>query len=187
MSSEQGSDLDRAIHEAVTLVPYRGTWPDEFARERQRLLDLFPDAFVAIEHFGSTAVPGMPAKPIIDILAGVRSMDSADALLERLLEHGYTTSREFNAMLVDRKWLMRAEGGRRTHHLHIVEHGGTQWDERLRLRDMLRASPELAESYRELKERLAAQHRTDREAYTEGKTAFVLAALTSQGSPAPRA
>lgn len=172
-------DLDRAISEQVVLMPYQPRWPSEFAQEKQRLLELFPREFVEIEHFGSTAVPGMAAKPIIDMLAGVRTLDATDSLLESLLRNGYTTSREFNAMLKDRKWLMRAEGGRRTHHLHVVEFGGRQWRDRLRFRDLLRASPGLASSYAALKERLAATYRFDREAYTEAKTEFVVAALAA--------
>ena len=178
-------NLHRAIHEHIVLVPYEETWPAQFLREKERLLHLCPGEILGVEHFGSTAVPGMPAKPVIDILAGIRSIDDADALLERLVRHGYITSREFNAMLRDRKWLMRAENGRRTHHLHLVELGSEQWHDRLRFRDLLRRSPQLARSYAELKDRLAAQHPVDREAYTEAKTAFVVAALGGQNSPAP--
>lgn len=170
-------NLECAIHEEVVLVPYQEAWPALFVREKERLLHLLPGEFLAIEHFGSTAVPGMAAKAIIDILAGVRSLRDVGSVMDLLTRSGYTTSREFNAMLPDRKWLMRAEGGRRTHHLHIVEFPGKQWEDRLRFRNMLRRSPRLAESYGALKQRLAAQHRSDREAYTEAKSEFVLAAL----------
>ncbi|MBC5765597.1 GrpB family protein [Ramlibacter albus] len=175
-----GDDLDRAIHEDIVLVPHRPEWAMAFEREKERLLGLYPREFVQIEHFGSTAVPGMPAKPIIDMLAGVAAMSSADALLESLLSNGYTTSREFNAMLHDRKWLMRARDGRRTHHLHIVEYGGMQWRDRLRFRDALRQSPGLAQSYAERKARLAVAHRGDREAYTDAKSGFVARVLALQ-------
>jgi GrpB-like predicted nucleotidyltransferase (UPF0157 family) len=119
----------------------------------------------------------MPAKPIIDILAGVGSIELADSLLDQLLQNGYTTSREFNAMLRDRKWLMRVENGRRTHHLHVVQFEGEQWRDRLRFRDVLRTSPPVAAAYIQLKEHLAARHRADREAYTEAKAQFVRSVL----------
>ena len=170
---EDAELIDRAIHEMVTLAPYDASWPSAFSAERERLLTLFPSQLLSVEHFGSTAVAGMAAKPIIDILAGVESMAVADELFEQLLVSGYTTSREFNATLVDSRWFMRVAGGRRTHHLHVVKLGGKQWQTRLRFRDALRASDGLAQQYSELKHRLAKRHSADREAYTNAKAEFV--------------
>ena len=170
--TEQES-LQAAIHERVDLVPYDIVWPKNFEAERTRLLSLFPDVFVEIEHFGSTAIPGMLAKPIIDILCGVQTLTGADALSSRLCEVGYSTSAEFNASLSDRKWFMRWADGRRTHHLHVVVQGGEVWRERLAFRDRLRADPEAAARYESLKTSLATQHRDDREAYTAAKADFV--------------
>lgn len=96
------SSQEAAIHEEICLAPYDPVWPRLFLQERERLLSLFPQ-MLAVEHFGSTAVSGMSAKPIIDILVGVPSMAAADALFEPILSAGYTTSREFNATLIDRK------------------------------------------------------------------------------------
>src|ERR1700691_3201237 len=112
--------LTRAIAEEVHVAAYDSRWAAQFVTERDRLLDLLPGRFSAIEHIGSTAVPGLAAKPIIDILAGVGSMSEADSLLEPLCAHGYETSAEFSASLPDRRWLMRQALGRRTHHLHLV-------------------------------------------------------------------
>lgn len=168
--------LRAAIHEEVALQPYDASWPARFAAEQKRLLAL-PDRFVAIEHIGSTAVRGLVAKPVIDIMAGVESMEQARALTAPLCEAGYTTSAEFNATLSDRQWFMRWANGRRTHHLHVVVHASPAWEERLRFRDALRASPELATAYAALKAELAAVHTTDREAYTEAKADFVQATL----------
>jgi GrpB-like predicted nucleotidyltransferase (UPF0157 family) len=170
----EGESLERAIHEEVALVPYDPRWPSLFEAERKRLIRLFPTQFLDIQHFGSTAIPGMPAKPIIDLLAGVESMAVADSLVEALLNSAYTTSAEFNATLVDRRWFMRWANGRRTHHLHTVVLGGTEWRRRLRFRDMLRSDTELAHRYALLKKELAAQHSVDREAYTRAKCEFVL-------------
>jgi GrpB-like predicted nucleotidyltransferase (UPF0157 family) len=166
--------LQAAIHEEVALRAYDPRWPGLFEAERERLLSLFPD-FIAIEHMGSTAVPGLAAKPVIDILAGMASMAAARALVAPLCAQGYTASAEFNATLVDRQWLMRWAGGHRTHHLHLVVHGGEVWAQRLRFRDALRADAALAARYAALKAELAARHPSDREAYTEGKAAFVRA------------
>lgn len=165
--------LELAIHEHVELAPYDIAWPMKFEAERRRLLSLFPDDFIELEHFGSTAIPGMSAKPIIDILGGVETLTGADALSTRLCEIGYSTSAEFNASLSDRKWFMRWADGRRTHHLHVVVHGGEVWRERLAFRNRLRADAEAAARYERLKASLATRHRDDREAYTAAKANFV--------------
>ncbi len=173
------NSLHAAIHEEVSLQPYDPRWPGLFAAERDRLLLLAPQLparLVDIQHIGSTAVPGLVAKPVIDMLAGVESMAAAEALVAPLCANGYTTSAEFNASLSDRKWLMRWADGHRTHHLHIVVHGGAAWAERLRFRDALRADAALAARYAALKAELAAKHPRDREAYTDAKAAFVQAA-----------
>ena len=101
LSDEQS--LLAAIHEDVQLREHDPAWARAFEQECDRLAALLPDAFLALEHIGSTAIPGLAAKPIIDILAGVASLDGADALIARLCENGYTTSADFNASLIDRK------------------------------------------------------------------------------------
>lgn len=169
--------LHAAIHEDVALHPYNTSWPQAFEAERSRLLSLFPGELVEVEHIGSTAVPGLKAKPVIDLLGGVRSINDAERLALPLCQAGYTTSAAFNASLSDRKWFMRWANGHRTHHLHLVVHGGPVWHERIKFRNALRASPELAVRYAVLKTQLATAHPKDREAYTEAKTEFVRAVV----------
>jgi GrpB-like predicted nucleotidyltransferase (UPF0157 family) len=100
-------------------------------------------------------------------------MAVADSLFEPILEAGYTTSREFNAMLPDRRWFMRSSGGKRTHHLHVVVSGSRTWRERLTFRDKLRSCAALAKQYADLKCELASRFKHDREAYTNAKSEFV--------------
>lgn len=169
--------LNRAIHEQVALFPYDIAWPTLFEQERERLQQLLPDEFLAIEHIGSTAVPGLSAKPIIDILAGVDSIARADQLMEPLCQANYATSMEYNASLVGRRWLMRFANGRRTHHLHLMVYGSDEWGLRLAFRNRLRQSVELARQYGKRKERWAEEFKTDREAYTAAKGNFVRDAL----------
>jgi GrpB-like predicted nucleotidyltransferase (UPF0157 family) len=173
--------LAAAIDEQVMLHAPDPGWPASFERERDRLHAILPGAFVQIEHIGSTAVPGLVAKPVIDILAGVRSLEGVDDVVDRLCMQSYTTSKEFNATLPERRWLMRWKNGHRTHHLHIVAHAGPCWQDRLAFRDALRRDAALAGRYADLKMKLATLHRHDREAYTEAKAAFVQAAV---GNPA---
>ena len=169
--------LAAAIGEDVQLRAHDPAWAQAFDLERARLLVLLPGVFLSVEHIGSTAVDGLLAKPVIDLMAGVASLANADALVDRLCDNGYTTSREFNKTLADRKWLMRWRDGHRTHHLHIVVFGGAPWHDRLAFRDALRRDPALARRYAELKTDLAATHASDREVYTEAKAEFVRAVV----------
>jgi GrpB-like predicted nucleotidyltransferase (UPF0157 family) len=177
--SDTAPSLTRAIHEPVAIVPYDPAWPSRFEAERARLSALFPSLY--IEHIGSTAVPGLPAKPVIDCMAAVPSMAVADQLVDLLCANGYTTSASYNQSLGDRRWLMRHSEGRRTHHLHLVLPDSVHLTECLRFRDALRSDAELARRYAELKYSLARDFGTDREAYTAAKTTFVAAALQAVG------
>ncbi len=172
--------LAAAIAEDVQLQAHDPMWAQAFELERDRLMALLPGVFAAIEHIGSTAIHGLVAKPIIDIMAGVPSLDGVDPLIALLCGNGYSTSREFNDSLIDRKWLMRWCDGRRTHHLHIVAWFGDQWHARLAFRDALRRDAALAAQYGALKSELAARHRRDREAYTDAKAAFVRAVVRAE-------
>ncbi|WP_434985429.1 GrpB family protein [Vreelandella zhaodongensis] len=176
---DEEESLERAIDEEVVIFPYDAKWQRIFEEERDRLLHLFPGDFLAVEHFGSTAVPGLAAKPVIDILAGVDSMSRADELMAPLCHANYATSMEFNASLVGRRWLMRWAEGRRTHHLHLMVYDSREWNQRLAFRNILRANPELALRYEKNKRLWAAEFRSDREAYTAAKAGFILEALDS--------
>jgi GrpB-like predicted nucleotidyltransferase (UPF0157 family) len=151
----------------VEIVDHDPGWPELFEEERRRLRPLLPGA--EIHHIGSTAVPGMPAKPVIDIMALVEDLDGP---VRRLVEHGYEFPEAFNAALSHRRWLCRPSAAHRTHHLHLVDERA-ELDRRLRFRDRLRADADLAGEYARLKRELAARFRDDREAYTEAKQAFV--------------
>lgn len=170
---DEEESLNAAIYEEVKLHDYSEDWPSLYEAERQRLLSLLPDTFINLQHIGSTSIPGMIAKPIIDILAGVDSMETAKSIAAKLCNSGYTTSAEFNQSLSDRQWFMRWAHGHRTHHLHVVVYGSKVWVERLSFRDSLRSSAELASEYAKLKTQIAVKHATDREAYTDAKSDFV--------------
>jgi GrpB-like predicted nucleotidyltransferase (UPF0157 family) len=171
------ASLRAAIAEPVELSPHDPAWQAKFLAERQRLLEALPGIFLEVQHIGSTAVSGLAAKPIVDLLAGVDSMACARSLTEPLGRIGYTTSEAFNASLADRQWFMRWADGRRTHHLHVVVHGSAAWRERLAFRDVLRDDPSLAAQYGALKQALALAHRQDREGYTAAKGDFIRAVL----------
>lgn len=159
----------------VELVPYDPRWPLLFDEEAKRLrAALDPCLIVGLEHFGSTAIPGLSAKPIIDILIAVSSLAAAQASFVealRSLDYVYWPDNPKK----DRMFFVKGMppfGVKRSHHVHVTEPHGEMW-QRLAFRDYLRAHQEEAATYERLKRRLAAKHRTDREAYTEAKSAYV--------------
>jgi GrpB-like predicted nucleotidyltransferase (UPF0157 family)/ribosomal protein S18 acetylase RimI-like enzyme len=152
----------------VELVAYDPAWPALYETERQRLEPLLPGA-LEIHHIGSTAVPGLLAKPIIDIVALV---DDLDAPIAALIDNGYQYARAFNATLSHRRFLCYPTASHRTHHLHLVD-DCLELERRLCFRDRLRADPALAEEYVALKRALAARYPEDRESYTEAKAPFI--------------
>lgn len=174
--------LAAAIFEDVALVPHDPAWVDAFQAERLRLHGLLPGTFVAIEHIGSTALLGIVSKPVVDIMAGVESLAGAATVVDVLCGNGYTTSKDFNDSLADRKWLMRWRDGHRTHHLHIVVHRGVHWNDWLAFRDALRRDPDVAARYAAVKTHCARAHRDDREAYTAAKAAFVSAVVSAEAN-----
>lgn len=167
----------------IEIVAYDPRWPDLFAAEAARLKAALPaDLILGIEHFGSTAIPGLAAKPIIDILVAVRSLaEVQERAVEPLeaLDYLYW----YDNPKTDRMYFVKGMppyGARRTHHVHMTETAGEMW-QRLAFRDHLRTHPEDAQRYERLKRKLAAGHRTDREAYTEAKAAFVAEIMAKVG------
>jgi GrpB-like predicted nucleotidyltransferase (UPF0157 family) len=152
----------------VEVVEYDPAWPRRFAEERDRLAPLLPGA--EIHHFGSTAVPSLAAKPVIDIIALVRDLDEPiQALVEQA---GYQYPRSYNATLEGQRWLCRPSAEHRTHHLHLALDRALV-DSRLRFRDRLRVDGDLVTQYAALKRALAARDPTDRTNYTAAKSSFI--------------
>jgi GrpB-like predicted nucleotidyltransferase (UPF0157 family) len=155
----------------IVVVPYDCEWPLRF-QEEQAVLGAVLSPWLAgtIEHIGSTAVPGLPAKPVLDIMAGVHSLDASRPAIAVLasLSYCYFPYRP-DAM----HWFCKPSAAYRTHHLHLILYGSRLWNERIAFRNYLRTHPQLAQEYAELKQQLAARYRLDREAYTDAKGPFV--------------
>ncbi len=154
------------------------TWPEQFRAEASKLTELLESWLAApVEHIGSTSVPGLAAKPILDMMAGVRDLQSARDAIGVLASHGYTHAQHRPGTL----WFRKARTGSDLEQaLHLTEPGSSLWRERLAFRDALRADPVLARQYEELKERLAADSH-DISAYTAGKREFVVRVLARAG------
>ena len=168
--------MSRGPEAPVLLVDYDPAWPAAFESERGRLASVLGEWLTGpIEHIGSTAVPGLRAKPVLDIMAGVESLTASRPAIEAVARLDYV---HFPYRADVMHWLCKPSPAHRTHHLHLVPFGSALWHERLLFRDVLRRDRALAAEYAELKTRLAHQYRNDREAYTEAKSAFVVRVLT---------
>ena len=119
-------------------------------------------------------MPGLAAKPVIDIMVGVRSLDDSPDVVERLEAIGYEYVPEFERQMPSRRYFRKLRGGRRTHQIHLVERSDAAfWDRHVLFRDHLRAHPDDAEEYARLKRGLSRRFRDDRTAYTDAKTVFI--------------
>lgn len=172
--------VQRLIAEDVSIERYDPRWPTMFQREKSHLLSCLPHELVKrIEHFGSTAVPGMAAKPIIDMLVEVTDLEATRSEIAPILEsQGYDylwrpshgdDGPPFYAWFIKRDPV----SGLRTHHIHMVEREFIEHWDRLLFRDYLIAHPPVAREYEALKLNLASRFANDRVAYTNAKTAFI--------------
>lgn len=158
----------------IVVADYDPAWPAMFEQERTRLHAALGSLVVAIEHVGSTAVPGLAAKPIIDLLVGVHSLTEAlSRCIEPLQTLGYAYMPEYRSWLPDELFFRRGIPGPWTHHVHIMELSSLRWENRLLFRDYLRAHPEAARAYAKLKRDLAAALGDDIAAYRTAKDGFV--------------
>lgn len=168
----------------VVLAEYDPRWPERYQHERERILHAIGEYVVAIEHIGSTAVPGLGAKPIIDIMVAVRSL-ARDILscVEplRRLGYEYVPRPDFK----DSVFFCHGAWGPSTRHLHLTEYGSAFWHEKLLFRDYLRLHDDTAAEYFALKSSLAAQHAANRTAYTDAKSSFIHSIVNRARSGAP--
>ena len=170
------AELSDPADEPIRLVAPDPEWPARFEEER-RLLDQAVGQWAVggIHHVGSTAVPGLEAKPIIDILVGVADLGSSRACFEPLAELDYLYA-PYRAE--EMHWFCKPDPRQRTHHLHLIPVGGTRFDDELAFRDLLRSDPATAAEYQALKRRLAVEFENDRDGYTDAKAGFIAASLS---------
>lgn len=156
--------------ELVELVDHDPRWAERYEQERERLFRVFDGPVVAIEHIGSTSVPDLCAKPIVDIAVGLHELALTNEQIAAMQGLGYEYLGE--AGLPGRHFFRKGEP--RTHHVHVVEHGGEHWERQLVFRDALRTDAEERRRYDAFKRRLAAEGHP-REVYTDLKTPFIRA------------
>lgn len=164
----------------IELSSYNSEWPTKFELERAVLANILgPWLGGEIEHVGSTAVPGLIAKPVIDIMVGVKSLDGSKPAIDVLVNQGY---QYFPYKPDVMHWFCKPSDAFRTHHLHLIPYQSQLWQDRLRFRDALRTCQTLATEYAQLKQVLAARYCHDREAYTHAKWPFVQRVLVDSSA-----
>jgi GrpB-like predicted nucleotidyltransferase (UPF0157 family) len=163
-----------ADSDPIEVVAYDQNWVELFAVAERELRVALAPFVLEIEHIGSTAVPGLAAKPVIDIQVGVRTLDDSAEIVSAVESLGYEYVPEFEDELPDRRYFRRWVDGRRRYQVHLVERSNTDWwDRHVRFRDWLRSHDDDRDRYEELKVNLAATNRDDRRAYTDAKSDFV--------------
>jgi GrpB-like predicted nucleotidyltransferase (UPF0157 family) len=157
----------------LRLSPYEPNWQLLFFAEKERLLATLDNYILDVQHIGSTSIPGMPAKPILDIGIAITNFEDAARCIPLLEPLNYTYKSENG--IPRRHYFVK--GDPRTHHLHMLEIESEEWKNHLRFRDYLRANPASAQAYASLKQTLAMRSANDREAYQIGKDSFIKAVL----------
>ncbi len=161
--------------EEIRISPYDPTWPDKFEKEKKSIEKcLGSRIFGGVHHVGSTSVPGLSAKPIIDIMVGVKNLEEAKSCIDLLSTIHY---QYFPYKPEYMHWFCKPSLEHRTHHLYLMEPQSKAWMARLAFRDSLRVYPETRKAYEELKITLAEKFRDNREAYTDAKTEFINAVV----------
>jgi GrpB-like predicted nucleotidyltransferase (UPF0157 family) len=166
---------------AIAIVEYDPRWPALYEEERERIVAAIDEWAPDVHHVGSTAVPGLAAKPIIDIMVAMRSEHEMVLAITPLVQTGYECLGEYGIpgriyfrKTLETPGLGQSHGGvARTHHLHMFPAGHAEWDRHIHFRDYLRAHPSVAMEYQSLKRELAARFSTDFEGYTDAKTEFI--------------
>lgn len=177
ISKDLQQRIKNVVSEKIDIVAYDKNWPKIFEEEKLFLESKFPRIIKRIEHLGSTAVPGLSAKPIVDMLIEVTNYKEVKQnIVPCLISLGYDYfwRPEFDKPPMYTWFIKRDKSGKRTHHLHMVIKPSKIW-ERLYFRDYLREFPKEAEKYGKLKEDLSEKFPNDRKAYTKAKTEYIVA------------
>lgn len=173
MSTDRYFGVLGLAHTQVRLHEPTPLWAELYRQEESRLQTILGSVLRGIEHYGSTAIPAIKAKPIIDILAGITRLDDGPELVRPLAALGY----EYAGENIVPGHHIFGKGIERTHLLHIVEYESEIWNEALLFRDTLRADPETAHEYEALKITLSRKYAESRADYTAAKAAFIQAVL----------
>lgn len=169
LSVEALQELHNRRHTLV--VPHNPLWPQSFQPEAAALKTIFGDYALTIQHIGSTAIPGLSAKPVVDILITTPDLDEIDTLDDRMLEHGYVAGGEFG--LPHHRFFCKGNDTACLHHVHVYEPHHPSVNQYLLFRDYVSTHVDTAKAYEALKIDLAKRYPHDRTKYTQGKNEFI--------------
>lgn len=156
---------------SVKLENYNEKWKDIFEEESKLISSKLNKFLIDIQHTGSTAIPGIVAKPIIDIAVAIDSLSNVEKIIQLLHELGYNYRGEQG--IPGRHLFAKGTEENRTHYLHIMEKGHPEWKNHILFRDYLKSNPKVTKEYEKVKRELAKKYETDRGKYTEGKSKFI--------------
>lgn len=163
----------------VKILPHQYDWHSDFEKEQEQILSLRNKHIRGIEHVGSTSIPGMPAKPIIDINIGIDNFYNAQKLVKKLSKIGY----EFRLEPRRFQWLfVKIDRNKETHYLKIIKYKGNYWNEYQNFKKILMSDKKVFEQYKKLKMKLGNIHSGNRKGYTKDKSEFIREILKNQNS-----
>ncbi len=168
------------VEKSILLIDSDPAWAEQFEIERN-LIESVVGEFIcgSIEHVGSTSVTGLMAKPVIDIMVGVKTLDASKPAIEILQKLGYCYAPYKTEVM---HWFCKPSPEFRTHHLHLVPYQSNLWQDRIKFRDILRTDKGIAEKYEALKLSLAEKYKADRDEYTKAKWPFIKNVLSQSGT-----
>lgn len=175
---KKGGSLLGLSNKKVFLTNFSDEWKEEYEKEARRLRKLLGKWDVHIQHIGSTSIPNMCSKPIIDIAIGVKTENDMQEIKELLIKKGYNYCSDAGS--IDRSFFAKGEEQCRTHNIHVEMYGGISWQNHIMFRDYMIDHPEVAMEYGCLKRTLAKMYGNERKKYTEAKDDFIKSILKNQ-------
>lgn len=157
----------------IVLEEYNASWPAVFAEEKRKLENIFPVENIAIEHIGSTSVVGLGAKPVIDMMIGVSDFSLANIFISGIEGLGYQYISSYESVMPFRKFFIKDDLGKRTHHIHLVEFNSDFWIRHLAFRNYLRENIEVRDEYYLLKKELSEKEWNSGDEYAAAKADFI--------------
>ena len=162
------------LNRYVIIEPYNANWPEKFISEKNKILSMIGDKNPVVEHVGSTAILGLSAKPIIDIMVGVKDLTTADQCIKPLEMINYEYVSKLEKQFPHRRFFHKGPNLPNKHfHLHMVEIDSDFWQRQILFRDYLRAHPKASSKYQKLKLKLAEKFNSNVADYCEAKTEFI--------------
>ena len=157
----------------ISISPYDPNWPADFLEESRLLYQSIPNDKLKIEHIGSTSIPHLDSKPIIDIMIGLENFEFAADYIESIINLGYEYHSEYENTMPDRKFFTKQKAGVKTHHIHMVEFDSFFWNRHLLFRDYLRNNKNARDDYSSIKQVLAKKEWTNENEYAQAKNSFI--------------